>query len=234
MSQADFAEGAYANPNDHELSEWVTERSAVSPGVVSVLNAELCDQGLRTPAMAERFALRRGEVCPGRLNVETWFDLMDIDDQQSFGIVDLTRRPPRSPYDTSMAGIMGLSRMFDKARAFSSGHLGVYYFGEDSGFDRWVMELVELTQEEVVAAVREYMSDEALVEWLGDRFHKPQADVVAHNQRLFEYGPVNDRQEQFMRRAVSCLDPSRTDIKTFAALSILDDVVSFARMHAGT
>ena len=36
-----------------------------------------------------------------------------------------------------------------------------------------------------------------------------------------------------MRKAVSALDSSRKDIDSFAAMTTLDDRVSFARMKAG-
>ena len=124
--------------------------------------------------------------------------------------------------------------MLDKARAFASGHLGLYYFGDDSGFDRWVMELLGLTQEEVVAAAGEHPSDEGFAAWLGSRLDLGEAEVAAHNQRLSEYSPGNERQEKFFAKAIANLDRTRTDIRTFAALSVLDDAVVFARLHAGT
>ena len=234
IAEEDFVEGAYENPNDDELSEWIAARSEVSKGAISMLNGELCDMGIRTPVLGKRFAKRRGEICPDRPDVETFFDLIDIDDQQSFGIVDLTRRPPRSPYERSIGGVMGLARMLDKARAFASGHLGEYYFGDDSGFDRWVMELLGLTQEEVVGAAREHATDEAFAAWLGSRLDRSEAEIAVHNERLSEYSPGNERQERFFAKAIANLDRSRTDIRTFAALSLLDDAIVFARLHAGT
>ena len=234
ISEEEFLEGAYENPNDDELSDWIAARCELSKGTVSMLNGELCGMGIRTPVLGKRFVRRRGEICPDRPDVETFFDLIDIDDQQSFGIVDLTRRPPRSPYDRGIGGVMGLTRMLDKARAFASGHLGLYYFGEDSGFDRWVMELLGLTQDEVVAATEEHPADEAFAARLGSRLDLGEAEIAAHNERMSEYSPGNERQEQFFAKAIANLDRTRTDIRTFAALSVLDDAILFARLHAGT
>jgi len=53
--------------------------------------------------------------------------LLDYDDEQSFGLVDLTRHAPRNPYDDSAGGLAGLARMIDKARAANSGTLGKYW-----------------------------------------------------------------------------------------------------------
>lgn len=232
ISAKDFAEGAYENPNDSELSSWITKRSSNSSGCISMLNAKLCDRGIRTDGFKERFIQRRKDICADRLDIETFFDLMDVDDQLTFGVVDLTRRPPRSPYDTSIGGVMALSRMIDKARACITGNLGEYGFGEDSGFDRLVLEFLGLTQEEVLDAIRVNSTDKDVVTWLGDRLEKAEDEIGAHNERLYEYGPVNERQERFMRKAIANLDRRRSDINTFAALVLLDDSVSFARQRA--
>tara|TARA_B100000686_G_C16726453_1_gene938089 strand:- start:1379 stop:1753 length:375 start_codon:yes stop_codon:yes gene_type:complete len=122
--------------------------------------------------------------------------------------------------------------MIDKARAFITGNLGEYGFGEDSGFDRLVLEFLGLTQEEVLDAIRVNSTDKDVVTWLGDRLEKAEDEIGAHNERLYEYGPVNERQERFMRKAIANLDRSRSDINTFAALVLLDDTVSFARQRA--
>ena len=44
-----------------------------------------------------RFAPERGDI-------ESFFDLQALDDELSFGLTDLRRHPPRSPFDLS-AGV---------------------------------------------------------------------------------------------------------------------------------
>ena len=109
--------------------------------------------------------------------------------------------------------------------------MGEYGFGEDSGFDRLVLEFLGLTQAEVLDAIRVNSTDEDVVTWLGDRLEKTEDEIGAHNERLYEYGPVNERQVRFMRKAIANLDRRRSDINTFAALVLLDDTVSFARQR---
>jgi hypothetical protein len=46
-------------------------------------------------------------------------------------------------------------------------------------------------------------------------------------------GPSNDNQWTFVRSAVGNLDARRQDICCFAAITALDDKVSFARFKAG-
>ena len=69
-----------------------------------------------------------------------------------------------------------------------------------------------------------------LGEWLGGKSEEEKAQF---NQRLLTAGPRNDRQQSFLRAAIARLDASRTDIESFAALTLLDDKVSFARLKAG-
>ena len=230
ISAEDFLEAAYRHPNDAELGEWIAEHSPISAGLVSVLNAALARHGIHTPGYEERFANRRDEVCPGRTDVETYFDLMDIDDQQSFGVVDLRRRAPRSPYDNGLNGVFGLTRMTDKARARNAGMLGDYWYGEDSGFDRRLLEFLGLTQEEFAVGVRECPDDEAVAAWLGDRLDKPQEEIETFTTEMQLFGPTTDRQWAFLRGVIARLDPSRTDVQTFAGIVALDDKITFARL----
>ncbi len=230
----EFLEGAYANPNDLELGEWIGQRSSPGPSRISALNARLTVYGLRTPGYEERFAKRREEICPDRPDVQTFFDLIDIDDQQSFGIVDLTRRPPRSAYDTGLGGITGLGRSIDKGRAHLSGHLGDYWFGEDSGFDRRIFEFLGLSQDEFTACLQECADDQSVLTWLGKgRLGKSQEEIEAFNDGLQLLGPANEQQWDFLRAMVAKLDPNRTDLGTFCGLTALDDKISFARLKAG-
>ena len=90
--------------------------------------------------MRERLASRRAEIAPERTDVQSFFDLQDLDDELSFGLTDLRRHPPRSPFDLSVGGLACLARMIDKFRAAHCNCLGDYWCGEDSGFDRAVLD----------------------------------------------------------------------------------------------
>ena len=47
--------------------------------------------------------------------------------------MNLTKQPPRRPTNRSMAGVVGVARMVDKARAHNKDTLGQYLYGNDSG-----------------------------------------------------------------------------------------------------
>ena len=228
-----FRQAAYENPNDDELSEWIAERCDKSAADKSVFNAWRANVG-RYGEMHERLKMRRAEVAPERGDIETFFDLQDLDDELSFGLTDLRRHPPRSPFDLSVGGLACLARMIDKFRAAHCNCLGEYWCGEDSGFDRAVLGFLGLDEEAFAEAIAANETDAALVAWLGERLSgKGEEEKAQFNQRLLTASPRNDQQQSFLLNAVSRLDASRTDIESFAALTLLDDKVSFARLKAG-
>ena len=228
-----FRQAAYENPNDDELSEWIAERCDKSAADKSVFNAWRANVG-RYGEMHERLKMRRAEVAPERGDVQSFFDLQDLDDELSFGLTDLRRHPPRSAFDQSVGELACLARMIDKFRAAHCNCLGEYWCGEDSGFDRAVLGFLGIDQEAFAEAIAANGTDEALVAWLGERLSsKSEEDKAEFNQRLLTASPRNDRQQSFLVNAVSRLDASRTDIESFAALTLLDDKVSFARLKAG-
>jgi hypothetical protein len=233
ISHADFEEAAWRNPNDTELGEWILDQvEKPAPGAIAALNVRLTRHGVADPEWTERFTKRRDEVCPDRPEVTTYFQLMDIDDEATFGIVDLNRRPPRSPYDTSLAGIHCLARMIDKGRAHNSGHLGTYWFGEDSGFDRRLLEFLGLSAEEFAAGLEDQATDDDVLAWLGDRVQRSDEEIAAINDALRGLAPANEHVRGFLTGGVKSLDPSRWDIDGFMGLTQLDDEVTFARLRA--
>lgn len=232
LAPDDFMEGAYQNPNDIELGEWIQDRTEISAAQISAFNAQQIDRG-RADESRKRFVQRRAEVCPERTDINAWLDLVDYDDEHSFGLVDLSRHAPRSPYDESAGGVVGLTRMIDKGRAHNSDTLGDYWFGQDSGIDRALLELLGLAQDEFAEGLKGCATDEAVVEWLGACLDKPQEEIEAFNREMRAFGPSNERQWVFLRGVIARLDPSRTDIECFFALTVLDDRISFARLKAG-
>ena len=227
-----FAEAARLNPNDKELTEWVEANSDFNPQDRAAFNLSVTSFGLHTAPDRERFLQRRSEICPERGDIETFVDLIDYDDEHSFGLVDLTRHAPRSPFDASVGGVMGLARMIDKARATNSDTAGGYWYGEESGVDRRVLAFLGLEAEVFIETLKSQDTDQAVVDWLGDRLDKSQEQLADFNRALCDFGPTNERQWQFLHNAIANLDPGRSEIVTFCALTALDDYVSFARFKA--
>jgi hypothetical protein len=228
-----FKQAAYANPNDTELGEWVAAKTAKSRTEISAFNAQMSSLGLH--GEVKQFVEEwRAELCPERGDLRTIFDLMDYDDQETFDVVDLTRQPPRSPFDRGVGGVTGLARMIDKARATNTGTVGAYWYGEESGIDRRILEFLGIGEKDFAAALQETKTDAAIVTWLGQRLAgKSEEQVDAFNADLESLAPSNKRQEDFLNSAMKKLDPGRDDIAGFLAMTALDDAVSFARFKAG-
>jgi hypothetical protein len=86
--------------------------------------------------------------------------------------MDLTQRPPRSPYDC-LDGLSWMPRLIDKARAKLAGTLGEYVY--NSGCDRAYFRFLGITPEAFLEAVAQNQTDEGIAAWL--RLHaKPLSD----------------------------------------------------------
>ena len=227
VSAEEFQEAAVNNPNDLELGASVLEKSGKTPEEIAGFNRTAPNAGLETEEAKARFHQRCQEVDPTRTDIMSWADLMDVDDELSFGIVDLARHAPRSPYDASARGMVSLARAIDKARALNGNTLGEYWYGEDSGHDRFLLAFLGLSPQEFADGVKTNPTDEDIVNWLKKRGPKTEAEIADFNEKAVAQGPANDAQRVFIARVISRLDPSRTDIQTFFNLMVLSDQKSF-------
>lgn len=104
--------------------------------------------------------------------------------------------------------------MIDKARAHNGGTLGDYWYGEDSGFDRRLLEFLNLTTDAFSKLVANAASDEDVLDRLDT---KTESDRAAFYDDLTTASPRNETRADHLRNLVLALDPSRTDITTYAA-----------------
>ena len=227
ISAADFQEAAVNNPNNLELGAWVLENCGKSQDEIDEFNETLVNYG-PNEATRERFEARCQEVDPTRTDITTWVALQDADDQLSFGIVDLNRRAPRSPYNTDVYGMVQLARLIDKGRAFNSNTLGAYFYGEDSGIDRATLAFLGISAAEFAEALKALPTDTEVEAWLEADHSQSEADIDAYNERMAQMGPTTDRHKAMMAKMLSRIAPERTDINTWFALMALDDEKTFA------
>ena len=227
ISAADFQEAAVMNPNNLELGEWVLENSGKSETEIATFNQTLIDYGPNEKTQ-ERFDARCQEVDPTRTDITTWVELQDVDDQLSFGIVDLNRRAPRSPYNTDVYGMVQLARLIDKGRASHTNTIGAYFFGEDSGIDRAALAFLGISPAEFAEALKTLATDAEVEAWLEADYPKSESEIAAYNEQMTQMGPTDERYRAIMAGLVKKLAPERTDINTWFALMDLDDEKTFA------
>lgn len=222
----DFQEAAVNNPNDIELAEWVLENCQKTQDEIDAFNHAMVNRG-PDENTRERFESRRLEVDANRTDITTWVALQDLDDELSFGIVDLNRRAPRSPYNTDVYGMVHLARLIDKGRAFNGNTLGEYFYAEDSGMDRMALGFLGVPTDEFTEALRTLSTDAEVEAWLKQNYPKSEADIKAFNEKMTHLGPENERYQAMMDRMLKKIAPDRTDINTWFALMQLDDEKTF-------
>lgn len=227
ISADDFQEAAVNNPNDLEIGAWVLENCGKSQDEIETFNQTLVNYGPNETTQ-ERFEARCQEVDPTRTDITTWVQLQDVDDQLSFGIVDLQRRAPRSPYNTDVYGLVQLARLIDKGRAFNSNTLGAYFYGEDSGIDRATLAFLGISAAEFAEALKTLPTDAEVETWLKANHAQSEADIEAYNERMTQMGPTDERYKALMANMINKIAPERTDINTWFALMALDDEKTFA------
>ena len=222
ISAADFQDAAVNNPNNLELGEWVLENSGKSAAEIDAFNHTLVNYAPNEDTR-ERFESRCREVGVSPTEITTWVALQDVDDERSFGIVDLERHAPRSPFNTDICGIVHVARMVDKGRAVNSDSLGLYYYGEDSGMDRVALEFLDLTPDAFAAALKTLPTDADVDAWLRNNYPKDEAEVAAHNERLLQAGPRSEREWAFVKKRLGDVDA-----KTWFEFAVIDDERTFA------
>ena len=203
------------------------ENSGKSQDEIDEFNDTLVNYG-PNEATRERFEARCQEVDPTRTDITTWVQLQDVDDQLSFGIVDLNRRAPRSPYNTDVYGMVQLARLIDKGRASNSDTLGAYFYGEDSGIDRATLGFLGVSAAVFAEALNTSSTDADVEAWLKADHPKSEADIEAYNERMTQMGPTDERYKALMAKMINKIAPERTDINTWFALMALDDEKTFA------
>ncbi len=227
ISAADFQEAAVNNPNNLEIGAWVLENCDKSDDEINAFNETLVNYG-PNEASQERFNARIQEIDPSRTDINTWVALQDLDDQLSFGIIDLNRRAPRSPYDTDVYRMVQLARLIDKGRAFNSNTLGAYFYGEDSGIDRATLTFLGVSATEFAEKLKTLATDAEVEAWLKADHPKSDTDIEAYNERMTQMGPTDERYKALMASMINKIAPERTDINTWFALMLLDDEKTFA------
>lgn len=227
VSAEDFQEAAVGNPNDIELGEWVQDNCSKSQEEIDTYNKAMVNRG-PDETTRERFEARRQEVDASRTDITTWVALQDLDDELSFGIVDLNRRAPRSPYNTDVYGMVHLARLIDKGRAFNGNTLGEYFYAEDSGMDRMALGFLGVSTDEFTESLKSLATDAEIVSWLKDNYAKSEADISAFNEKMTNMGPENDRYKAMMAKMLKKLGAEDAGINTWFGLMDLDDEKTFA------
>ncbi|MCP9463463.1 MAG: DUF5069 domain-containing protein [Nitrospira sp.] len=121
-----------------------------------------------------------------------------------------------------LGGYVHLARMLDKCRAVLAGTQGDYIY--PCPLDEQLLEFAGMTSEQFSAAVQANQSDEAVVAWFQRtaRPHTP-AELEEWNRRLLARRPSSPESAARFKNALEAIDPTRTDITSWADLLDLEE-----------
>ncbi len=143
-------------------------------------------------------------------------------------VVDLTKRPPRSPR-VQLGGYVLLPRIIDKARAAVAGKLGQYHY-EGKGIDRHFFNFAGLDHEALKQEVSKGLGDGELLAWVQQNAKYPRQpwEIEAWSEYHLRRGPDSDNETLlYFAEQVKKFSSTREDIKTWFDFLDLDDYCSF-------
>ena len=141
--------------------------------------------------------------------------------------MDLRTHYPRSVRE-KLAGYVHLARMIDKCRAVLVGTHGEYIY--PCPMDKRLLEFIGITPEQFTEAVKgrtdeaRERSDDAIVEWFR-KTAEPHiaAEIERWNEMMLTRGPDTEEKWAYFRSQRDAIDPSRTDITSWADLLDLEE-----------
>ena len=134
--------------------------------------------------------------------------------------MDLSRAFPRSPKQ-EMAGLVHLPRMIDKSRAYKENKLAEYIF--PCPLDKIILNFLRIDAD-VFANMTSKKKDDEINEWAKEIIKsKTQSDVNLTNNQILERKPDSKDRFEYFNELRNKIDPSRTDVNTWAELIDLEE-----------
>ena len=134
--------------------------------------------------------------------------------------MDLNTSYPRSPTET-LAGLVHLPRMLDKARASLHDSLGEYIY--PCPLDQMVLDFLGIGGDVLAARVRTE-TDVDIGRWAADLCRsRPAQDIDALNRSILERQPDSDEKWKKFLAARDTIDASRKDVTTWVGLIDLEE-----------
>ncbi len=135
--------------------------------------------------------------------------------------MDLRTTFPRSMRVT-LEGYVHLARMIDKCRAVLAGTEGEYIY--PCPMDDRLMEFAGITAEQFTAAVKRHPSDEDVSRWFRvTATAHAKAELEEWNRMMLSRGPSTPEKQASFNKYRDAVDPSRTDLTSWADLQDLEE-----------
>ena len=107
---------------------------------------------------------------------------------------------PRDLLNKEVAGICGVARMTDKARAAHSGNIGSYKYGDDSEQDKAILSFLGISAEVFQEAAVRIDHDVKLGAWILDNCEQSSEEVSKFNRKMKSWWQSKMPQDEFSKR----------------------------------
>lgn len=135
--------------------------------------------------------------------------------------MDLRTTFPRS-MRVRLEGYVHLARMIDKCRAVLAGTEGEYIY--PCPMDDRLMAFAGITAAQFTAAVKQHLSDEDVIQWFREiATPHAQAELEEWNRMMLSRGPTTPEKRASFSKYRDAVDPSRTDLTSWADLQDLEE-----------
>lgn len=107
---------------------------------------------------------------------------------------------PRDLINKEVAGICGVARLTDKARASHAGNIGKYKYGVDSGQDRAILSFLGISADVFLEAAVRIDNDVRLGAWVLDHCGRSDKEISVFNQKLRSWWKSKIPEDGFSKR----------------------------------
>ena len=134
--------------------------------------------------------------------------------------MDLSKVFPRSPKQ-KIAGLVHLGRMIDKARAYKEKRLADYIY--PCPLDNIILNFLCI-EADTFANITVEKKEEEISNWVKELIKsKTPFDLVLINKIILEKKPDSEDRLQYYNKTRDKIDPSRSDVTTWADLMDLEE-----------
>jgi hypothetical protein len=135
--------------------------------------------------------------------------------------MDLRMSFPRS-MRVKMEGYVHLARMIDKCRAVLAKTEGEYIY--PCPMDERLMEFTGITADQFTTTVKANPSDDTVAKWFTQKAQAhPPVELEAWNRMMLIRGPSTSKKQEYFNKLRDAVDPSRTDLTSWADLQDLEE-----------
>ncbi|RKU09353.1 hypothetical protein C6503_21430 [Candidatus Poribacteria bacterium] len=107
---------------------------------------------------------------------------------------------PRDLLNKKVAGICGVARLTDKARAAHAGEIGSYKYGADSEQDTAILAFLGISAEAFQEAAVQVDNDVKLGVWILDNCERSPEEISEFNRKLKSWRQSRMPQDEFSKR----------------------------------